>query len=186
MTKINLIPEVKQREQKIQRVNALTVTVSLIVVIGVILIAAGFFTWNQIKSQRISSNEKKITKVNEELAPYEELEKNVLLMEKSLKEIKAILGGDKRWSLFFIELEKATPADVQIIKFDKTESSISMDLASRDVKGVDRFIKSFSGYKYNENNLFNNVKVNGYTRDSGTGLIVFKAVMELNSEILWQ
>ena len=186
MTKINLIPEVKQREQKVQRVNALTVTISVVVGVTVLLVAIGFFTWNQIKSQRISSTEKKIANINEELKPYEELEKNVLLMEKSLKEIKAILSGDKKWSLFFIELEKATPADVQIRTFSKTGDNINMQLATRDVIGVDRFIKSFSGYKYNENNLFNNVKVKGYSRDAGNDLITFSAEMELNSEILWQ
>lgn len=186
MTKINLIPEVKQREQKVQRANTLTGSISIIVIVAVVLVAAGFFTWNQIKSQRISSTKKKIDRVNEELKPYEELEQNVLTLEKGLNEIKTIIAGDKKWSLFFAELEKATPADIRILKFEKIENNINMELATREVVGVDRFIKSFSGYKYNEKNLFNQVKVDGYSRDEEKNMIKFKATMELNSEILWQ
>lgn len=186
MTKINLIPEVKQREQKIQRVNALTTSISIMIAIALVCVVGGIFAWNQIKSQRISSTNKKIENIKDELKPFQELEENVLMLEKGLKEIKNIIDGDKKWSIFFIELEKVTPADIQIIKFEKTGDDISMDLMTKNVIGVDRFIRSFSGYKYNEENLFQEVKVNGYTRDEGTKTINFKATMKLNSGILWQ
>jgi Tfp pilus assembly protein PilN len=182
--KINLIPEVKQEQLRIQKLNATATTVATVVffVIGSIIICLSIY--NIIKTTQIATAKKNITKVNKQLEAYKDLEETVYSLENGLKEAKQIITGGAKWSKFFEELEKATPGDVQISQFEISGNEIKITAKPREVASIDRFIKSFSNYKVDNKNLFENVSVPGYTTDPEKG-ISFQSTLTLIGGILW-
>ena len=147
MFKINLIPEVKIEKQKIHKLNAIMTTLATItaIVLGVMIIA--LLVYNVTRQVQISSLNSNINKTKEALVAYADLENTVISLEKGLKEIKQILTGGTKWSKFFVELEKATPADVQITSFEISGNTITLTITGSDIRSIDRAIKSFSNYK---------------------------------------
>lgn len=169
MVNINLVPEVKKEQARIHQVNA-TVTV-LAVATGAVCLAAVLWLGSLLgyRSARISTTNKKISQLEGELKAYKELEESVLTLQQGLAEIKGILAGGRDWTQFYAQIEKATPADIQFVSFKVSGNSVMADVKGKDVRSIDRFIKSFSNYQdTNENKRFANVVVNGYTtKDSG-------------------
>ncbi|MDD5693546.1 MAG: PilN domain-containing protein [Patescibacteria group bacterium] len=185
MFKINLIPEVKIEQQRLHKINTTVTTVATVVAIVLGVVIFGLLAYNVSRQVQISSLNSSINKTKEELVAYADLEKTVLSLEKGLAEIKQILAGGTKWSKFFAELEKATPADTQITSFDIKGDTITLTVTGKDVRSIDRFIKSFSNYKVDDKNLFKDVSVNGYTiKDNGN--VSFQVTMTLESGVLWQ
>lgn len=183
MFKINLVPEVKQEQLKIKKLNVLVTSIVSGIVIFMVAVILIFSSYILVKKTQISRIEKDTTKVQEELKKYEGLEKTVLTLEGGLKEIKRILGNGQKWSKFFVELEKVTPEDTQVTSLSIKDNLITVQVVGRNVESIDRFVKSFSNYKVKDNNLFTNVKVNGFTEANNK--VNFQATMNLNSGELW-
>ncbi|MEI7690741.1 MAG: PilN domain-containing protein [bacterium] len=202
MFKINLIPEIKQQQQKTYRYNTMATTVIIIVAIIVGVIVFGLLSYNLAKSRQLSDTNKDISSVEQSLEPYKALEETVITLQNGLTDIKQIINGGSKWSKFFTELEKATPEDTQVTSFDIKGNEITMDVTGKDVNSIDRFIKSFSNFKVktetestNETesvsassqggkNLFQNVNVAGYSA-KGDGKVTFQAKMSLVEGLLW-
>lgn len=201
MFKINLVPEVKQQQQKAYRYNTMATTTAIIVGIVVSVIILGLVSYNVAKARQLSNTNKDIASVEQSLEPYKDLEQTVLLLEGGLTDIKEIISGGSKWSLFFAELEKVTPSDTQITSFDIKGNEITMDVTGQDVNSIDRFIKSFSSFKMKTTsqatsdledtstesamgeNLFQNVNVTGYSA-KGDGKVIFQAKMSLVEGLL--
>jgi hypothetical protein len=170
MVNINLVPEVKKEQTRVKQVSVLVTTVAVIV--GGVLLAAILLLGSLLgyRSTKISSVNKDITKIQDELKAYKELEDSVVTLERGLAEIKGIIAGGRDWTAFYGDIEKATPSDIQFVSFKVSGSTVSADLVGKDVKSIDRFIKSFSNYKGSNNeNLYANVAVDGYTsKDDGS------------------
>ena len=202
MFKINLVPEVKQQQQKAYRYNTMATAAVIIVAIVVGVIVLVLLSYNLAKSRQLSNTNKEIASVKQSLEPYKDLEQTVISLESGLADIKQIINGGTKWSLFFTELEKATPADTQINSLDVTGVEITMELTGKDVNSIDRFIKSFSSFKVKPStespaettnqavddstgrNLFQNVNVSGYS-SKDDGKVIFQAKMSLVEGLLW-
>lgn len=183
MFKINLIPEVKQEQIRIKKLNVLVTSIATgtgVVIAAAILILLSFIV---AKNTQINKIEKETTKIEEELLAYKDLEQTVITLENGLNEIKRILGAGPKWSKFFTELEKVTPADTQITTLSMKANVMTLGVTGKDVKSIDRFVKSFSTFKVDDKNLFSSVKVNGYTENQGK--INFNATMNLVNGVLW-
>lgn len=170
MLNINLVPEVKKEQAKLKKIN-FTVTAVTVVVGGVLLTAVLLIgSLLGYRSVKISSTDKDIVKVQDELKAYKDLEESVATLESGLADINKIVSGGRNWTDFFEEIEKATPADIQFTSFQVAGNTINATVKGKDVKSIDRFIKSFSTYKNkSKNNMFANVTVDGYTvADGGT------------------
>lgn len=183
MSKINLIPEIKQQQIRARKINTLVTSTAIIIaiILGVVIFLLSAYVL--ARAQQMSSTEKNIKKVEQELEPYKELEENVLALETNLAEINNILAGGAKWTKFFTELEKVTPADIQVKTLDIKGSDVNMSLRGKEVKSIDRFIKSFSSYKVNDKNLFTDISVTGYSEDKGN--VTFEAKLKMTAGILW-
>ena len=182
MVNINLVPEVKKEQAKIKKTNLSVTTLAFLVggsLLAAVLILGSLLAY---RSARISTVDKNIAKIEDELKVYKELEESVMTLEIGLAEIKGIVGGGRDWTALYGDLEKATPADIRFISFKINGNSILADLEGSDVKSIDRFIKSFSGYK-NENdiNMYENIIVDGYTAGDG-GKVTFHAKFDVVGE----
>lgn len=147
MFRINLVPEIQEQKQKLNRINYTTTVVSIIcgsVTVVVLLIIGGMLVANK---SGISSAEKKITSLNNQLAEYKELEENVLSLESGLAGAKAIIDGSNNWTLLLPHLEKATPADIKFTRLALKDNLITAELAGRDVNSLARFVESFKKYE---------------------------------------
>ena len=181
--KINLVPEVKQEQLRIQKLNATTtmaVTVAAFIV-GSLIVCLSIY--NIIRSTQISSTKKNIEKTNHELEAYRDLEETVISLETGLADAKKVINGGSKWSKFLTELEKVTPGDVQLTNLTIKGSDISATLSGKGVESIDRFIKSFSNYKVDNKNLFTNVSVTGYTSEKGN--VKFQSKFTLAQGVLW-
>jgi Tfp pilus assembly protein PilN len=183
MFKINLIPEVKQQQIKLKKINTTVTTVTVIVAIVMGIIIFGLLFYNIGRKAQLSLVNNDIEKINTQLEPYKDLEATVMNLETGLKEIKQILTGGPKWTKFFDELEKVTPADVQITNFDIKGNAVSIDATGAKVQSIDRFIRSFSSYKVDDKTLFSDVAVTGYTVKDGK--VTFQAKMNLVGGVLW-
>ena len=198
MFKINLVPEVKQQQQKAYRYNSIATTAAIIIGIILAVVVIGLLSYNLAKSRQLANTKSDITSIEQSLEPYKALENTVISLEGGLADIKEIINGGPKWSLFFTELEKVTPADTQITNFDIKGNEITMDVTGKDVNSIDRFIKSFSDYQIKPEsteittttdgtegkNLFENVNVSGYSSKSD-GRVTFQAKMNLVEGLLW-
>lgn len=184
MSKINLIPEIKQEQIKIRKLNILSTSIAVVagsIVFVVIIILLSFIA---VQKAQINGVEKETNKVNDQLKAYKNLEETVITLERGLNEAKSVLNGGPRWTIFFAELEKATPGDIQINNFSIQDNAISLSLTGKNVESIDRFIKSFSNYKLEEKNLFSNIVVNGFTKPDANK-VNFQATLNLEKGILW-
>lgn len=176
MFKINLVPEVKQEQLKINKINTILTSTAIGAGVSILVIIVLFSIYIGARAAQISGIDKETTKVNEELVAYKDLENTVISLETGLAEIKQVLNGGHKWSKFFVELEKVTPVDIQINNFSIENNNISMDLTGRNVKSIDRFIKSFSTYKNGDQLLFKDVVVSGFSKKDG-GQVSFQSKM---------
>jgi hypothetical protein len=179
MQNINLVPEVKKDQARQTKVNVTVTTIALVaggVVLAVILLLGSLLGY---RTTMISSTNKNIDKINDELKPYKELEDSVATLENGLREIKAIVIGGRNWTTFYGDIEKATPTDIQFSTFKVTGNTVSADLVGKDVQSIDRFLKSFTSYKdANGDNMYTNLKVDGYsTKDDGR--VSFQVVFDV-------
>lgn len=181
MLNINLVPEVKKEQAKVKKTNVAVTTVAFIVagvLIAAILLLGSLYGY---RSARIAAVSKDITKIEGELKVYKDLEDSVVTLETGLKEIKQILTGGRDWTAFYEEIEKATPSDIQLVSLNVAGNSITVDVRGKDVKSIDRFIKSFSTYKTKDGvNMYANVVVDGYST-SGEG-VSFQAKFDMVGE----
>lgn len=206
MSKINLVPESKQQVKKIQKINLVT-TISVITIISLLLIAVLILQGIKIaKNSSKNTLAKSIEKTNKELGKYEDLEKTVLSLQSGLDGSKKIICSNIKWTLFFAELEKATPKDISFKDMDIKEGLIRASVEGKNIDSLSRFIDAFESYKIktktgdskcgdtivnsdsqsqeSEANLFKNIDVSGYTKDN-SGQINFSVTMELVREVLW-
>jgi Tfp pilus assembly protein PilN len=183
MFKINLVPEVKQEQIKLKKINFTVTTVAIVVAAVVVIVSLILLSYIVARKAQISSINKETDKINGELVAYKDLEQTVITLEGGLTDIKQIITGGPKWSKFFTELEKVTPGDVQLTSLKVDGNSITMDVVAKDVKSIDRFIKSFSNYKIDDKNLFSDVLVSGYEKKESS--VTFQAEMSLVGGVLW-
>jgi Tfp pilus assembly protein PilN len=182
--KINLVPEVKQEQNRVRKLNMITTSVATFVGIGFAVIIVVLLSYNVARKAQISRIDADTTKINSELEAYKDLEQTVTSLETGLAQVKQVLNGGPKWSSFFSEIEKVTPGDTQITSFDIKSQAISMEVKGKEVKSIDRFIRSFASFKVNDRNLFSDVAVSGYTKETN-GNVTFSAKMNLVGGVLW-
>lgn len=175
MLNINLVPEVKKEQAKLKQLNLTVSTIAFVVggvVVAAILILGSLLAY---RTAATSSLKTKIAAKEGELKAYKDLEDSVITLENGLADIKQITSGGRNWTDFFEEVEKATPGDIQFSSFKVSGNIITADIKGKDVKSIDRFLKSFTNYKdAGGNNMFSGVAVDGYTAKDGGG-VTFQA-----------
>lgn len=176
--KINLIPEEKQKKGKVQNLN-FGITFMAIALLVVLTGAVVFlFSINLAKKGEIKSLEGKISKLNTELKPLAELEKNVLALETKLKDIKELISSNAKWSKFFPEFERILPKEVKIValSLDKNKSEFTAKIEGNVIAAA-RILKVFkntrvivvSGKTSRENTKFNLAVGGGAAKDIISG-----------------
>lgn len=185
MFKINLVPEAKKEQRRIQKMNLTTtivVTTILAILAITILVLLGIRVSSVTAKNRL---EKNITKTEKELVSYKELEETVVSLQNGLKGIEEISKSSSKWSKFFSEVEKAMPQDVAFERLVvKDGNKLEGDLKGKNIDSLARFVQSFKDYKIKEQSLFKNIDVSGYEKDD-KGEIKFNVKMELQKEVLW-
>ena len=189
--KINLIPEVRQEQIKIQKINTI---VTMVVIIVASVLAGIIFLIGAMYIARVAivkQNNASIAELNQKLKALAPLEKTVIDVQEGVKDVKSILGTDNKWQSFFSDLEKATPADIRFKQLNISAiGKTTAELEGEDVSSIDRFITSFSNYKRKDtvtnkekNNLFSGVTVYKYTA-TPDGHVSFPAEFNLNEKEL--
>lgn len=187
--KINLIPEIKETEQKIKRTNIVGTAVCILIIAGFVVFLIILSGINLAARASKKNLENRMKETNRRLENYRDLEKTVVSLENSLNGIEDLLNNISKWSVFYKELEKAIPNDVQITTLEFKGSEMELKLKGQSVNSVARFIKSFKEYKYKKGddfeskNLFSSVDISKYSKDESG--IVFNATVNFNEEILW-
>jgi hypothetical protein len=166
MSQINLIPEVRLEQNRIRKLNAtlVSVAIGLGVVFGGMLLLLSIY--NIGKAAQISSIKSSTNKLNDELKAYGNLEQTVITLNQGLTDMSKITAGDDYWKRFFEELEAATPGDTQFNSLNISDGTVTAEVTGKDIKSVDRFIRSFKEHKVNDKNLFDGVSVNGFSVDN--------------------
>ncbi len=182
--KINLIPEVKREQLKIRNLNLwmTNIAIALGVVFGAVILLMSIYIGGV--SAKISSTNTQIADLETKLKAYKSLEETVISIEQGVKEVRQILDTDDKWDRVFKMFEGATPGDIRFKTMNFTpELKVTADLEGKDVKSIDRFIKSFESYQYNDKSAFSKVDVGGYTTNE-KGLVTFSATFSVNSDAL--
>jgi len=185
MSKINLIPEVRQQKLRAMQINRMVT--SMAVVLGAITVAIilGLAGYAGVVTAQKNSIDGQITKVQDSLDTMKDLEATVSNLENGLNNIKSIIAGNKDWNQLLGLFEKYTPSDIQITSFSVDGGAVSLSLKGKTVESIDRFIASFSTAKNDkEENYFTNVIVNGYSKKD-TGEVTFEAKFNLNEAAIW-
>jgi len=147
MFKINLVPEVQEKKQKVAKTNSVVATVSVVVVaiIGISLFVLS--GWYLVNKAAIANLNNKIAEKNTEIAKYAELEKTVLSLENGLASSKKIFDSQNTWSRLLPHLQAATPGDVVYTTLSLEPGKITADLTGNDVNSLARFVTSYKNYE---------------------------------------
>lgn len=166
MFKINLVPEVKLEQEKINKLNrevtAISMIVAAIIAVGILILVSSY----AFQKTRISGLNRDIANIENELISYNEILNTVNSLEEGINDIKKVQDSSEDWSLFFDSLEGATPFDTRFVSLNVSNSVIDATLEGSSVESIDRFISSFTNYKTKNNqNPFGNVVVTGYSKN---------------------
>jgi hypothetical protein len=185
MSKINLIPEVRQEKLRLQRLNSVTTTAAVVVAVVFVAVIIILSLYAGVLAAQKSSINHDINSVQESLNTMKDLEKTVTNLEGGLADIKEIVNGNKDWSSFLTVLEKSTPGDIQFTNLAINSGVANASLVGKDIKAIDRFINSFSNVKNDKgDNYFSDVKVTGYSRKDN-GQYTFQTTFNLNGSAIW-
>ncbi len=185
MSKINLIPEVRQKKIKIAQTNKMVTSAAVILAVATVAAALSLAAYAAVLTTQKSMIEGNIVKVQDSLDTMKDLETTVANLENGLLEIKGIIAGDKNWNNLMGHFEKFTPSDIQITNFAVEGGRVTLSLKGKEVKSIDRFITSFSNAKNpDKKNYFSDVVVNGYNKDEASG-VTFTAKFNLNEAVVW-
>ncbi len=185
MSKINLIPEVRQKKIKIAQTNKMVTSAAIVLGIATVAAVMSLAAYAAVLTTQKSLIEKDITKVQDSLDTMKDLETTVSNLENGLSNIKGIINGGKDWNNLLGHFEKFTPSDIQITNFAVDGGRVSLSLKGKEVKSIDRFITSFSNAKDPDNqNYFTDVVVSGYSKDETIG-VTFSAKFNLNEAVVW-
>lgn len=185
MSKINLIPEVRQEKLRLNRMNSAVTTAVIVVGIVVVTIIVGFASYAGILTAQKVAIKNETGSVQDNLDTMKNLEATVTNLEGGLADIKLIVNGNKDWNNLFVVLEKNTPEDIQFTSLTVSSDSVQAMLTGKDVKSIDRFINSFSNAKNEKGlNYFSDVVVSSYSlKDDGQ--TTFQARFNLNGAAIW-
>jgi len=185
MFKINLIPEAKQQQQKVKKVNVIVTTVAVVVAVilgSISLLLGGYIV---TRKAQIMSIDSQTSELKNQLKAYSELEKTVLSLETGIKDINNIVGENSKWTKTFTVVEAATPNDIRFKSFTVDANNVvSVDVEGGSVKSIDRFIKSFTAYQSNGTNAFTNVDVDSFTLTGSGGKVSFQAKFTINEQAI--
>jgi len=147
MFKINLVPEVQEKKQKLSRTNYIVTVVSLSI-LGAIVIALVIIGGLTVTNKALLSGvEKDIQEVTTELSQYKELEEMAISLENGLAGARQIIDGSNSWQKLLVHMEKATPADVKYTKLSFDNGKITASLEGRDVNSLARYVESYKKYE---------------------------------------
>lgn len=147
MFKINLIPEVQEKKEKLKKTNALATAVAVAIVALCVISALGLGGFYFVKKNELADVEKNIKNVQEEIAQYKDLEETVISLEKGLAGVKQILDGGNRWTKLLSHLEKATPNDVAFTNLKLSGNAVEASLKGKTINSLARFMESYKAYK---------------------------------------
>lgn len=187
MLKINLLPESKQLQRKTQRVNILSTTAAVIILGITVLVVLIFGLMNVTKGSAVKRLDKDISKTESDLKDYKKLEETVISLEQGLERIDRIVNGGSKWSLFFKELEKSTPADIRYISIDIKDNKVKADLEGKDINSLARYVESMKNYQVKKNDtdqkLFSGISVKEYSKKGSN--LTFSSEFIINKGVLW-
>lgn len=147
MLKINLVPEVQEKKQQVDRTNSTVVLVTVItlaVIIAGLVIIGGIILTNK---NMLVNTEKNISSTKAEISQYAELEKTVLSLENGLAQAKLILDGQNAWTKLLPHIEAATPSDIKFTKLTLESGKITASLEGKDINSLARFVESYKNYQ---------------------------------------
>lgn len=147
MFKINLVPEVQEKKNQAQKMNATAVTIA-VVIMGITVVALILITLAKTTlGFQVASTEKKIESVKQESEQYKELEETVVSLEKGLAGIKQIYDGKNQWPVLMGHLESATPSEVQYKSLKISAGAIDAEVSARNIEALAKSIDSYKNYK---------------------------------------
>jgi Tfp pilus assembly protein PilN len=185
MSKINLIPEVKQQKQRQQKINALATSVATITAVILGGLSIILLAYNGLLSTQIGSINNKISKTEDSLKAMKSLEEQVVNLEMGLKNIKLIVEKNRSWTKFFGEIEKATPGDIQFTSLSVNTNQVRATIKGKDIRSIERFIQSFNNFKNDKDqNVFSDVSVENYSKKE-SGEYVFEAKFNVIEDQAW-
>ncbi len=190
MSKINLMPDVKQEKIKTKRRNFF-VTIAAMAILAITILALLVLQgYKWALDYNLSRTKQDIASTNDELKNYADIERIVDDINQGLAAINQVQAQEPKWSLFLPQLEKVTPNDIQYTQFSQNGNTFKASAVGKNVVSIARAIKALDDYNYqqsgnNQNQkLFNNVVVTGY--DQGTnGNVKFDISFDLKQGVLW-
>ncbi len=185
MSKINLIPEVRQQKLKVQQLNATVTSTAVVLAVVVGIVTFSLAGYAGVMATQKASIERDIVTTQDSLDTMKDLEATVLNLELGLKNIKAIIDGNKNWNNLFLVFEKNTPTDIQISNLTMNSGLLSLSMKGKEVRSIDRFLGAFIAAKNDKDeNYFLNVSVAGFTKKD-TGAVTFESKINVNEAALW-
>jgi len=100
-----------------------------------------------VRRAELAKVEGDISKLNENIAQYKELEETVISLDLGLRAAREILDTENIWTNLFYHLEAATPGDVAFKRIKLTNGVIEAQIEGSSVESLARFIESFNEYK---------------------------------------
>jgi Tfp pilus assembly protein PilN len=192
MQSINLIPQQEVQQQSQDRVVAMSTWLS----IGVLLIVgavAGYDFYRQydLKNQT-KTLESEITSLRQQISSKADVEVNARNLDKKYTTLKDIFANRMLYSMLTSEVEKRTPAGIQM------DSMTLQKGAKLNITGhadnyilIAAFTNNLSNQEFQEGDgtlkkLFKNVTLNSVNLEKNRNIVRFSINTDLNGDLLKQ
>jgi len=174
---VNFIPEDIQRDRGIQETVSGLNKLSIGIFILIAIVAGGLTTYTTLQSQGLDQTEREILQKTSEVESLRELGTEGYKLGVRLNEIDSILKNTRYITVLLKELEKQTPANVQIVNW---QMAIDNSMILEGITPSSYVPISDFQINLKESNLFEDVRIEKASFNSKEGIIDFAFKIKVN------
>ena len=173
MIELNLLPDVKLKLVKAQRIQRIIIVVSILASAGAIALVVTLFSLNQIQKKHISDLNSNIAKNTTKLKNDSQLKK-ILTVQNQVNSLTALHAQKPAASRLFGYLNQVTPSDVGINSFtiDFNAHTATITGTAPALSSVNKYVDTlkFTDYQIlntqDKKKAFSNVVLSSFAIDS--------------------
>ncbi len=186
-TDINFIPDSIVKEKKVQYTKKVGTRASLIIMLCVALVAAGFLFYNLTLDRKIHTNITETEIKRNEISELKKFGEDGYMLGLRLENADNIINNRGIISILSSELYKRLPSNVTIVEwsYSKEKNLMLRGTVPGTYDPIELYkVELLKNPDDGSSNLFSDVKLKNATYDKEKGLVTFELGIMVNSEVL--
>ncbi len=186
-TDLNFIPDSIVNEKKVQYTKKVGTRASLVIMICVALVAAGFLFYNLTLERKIHANVTETDLKNNEIADLKKFGEDGYILGLRLENVDNIINNRGNLSILATELHKRLPSSVTITEwsYSKEQGLLLRGTVPGTYDPIELYkVELLKNPNEGSNNLFSDVKLKNASYDKSKGIVDFELAITVDNKVL--